>query len=302
MSFTTPLQSDDNGADSRDKINDNFTAVENEIDILVVAGAPLATDSVKGRVKLSVAPVDAAEPTAVGDNDPLLAMLTDAVSTPSTPQTDDDGKLVKLNANGQIPGDFIKNKEIQYFTSGGTWTKPAGLQFVEVEVQAKGGNGGNGNSLSSPNLGGGGGGGGAYARKRFATSALGSSEAITIDTTSATFGTHIECTNGANGVTASRSTFGIQVGGAGGVATGGDININGQDGNASGRSSDTSQAGDGGNTFLGVGGRSPTSNPATGQNGRGYGAGASGGFGSGGGSNINGGSGAPGIVIVHEYF
>jgi microcystin-dependent protein len=68
-----PLQPEDNGAVSRTKINDNFIEVENAIEAVINDGAPLATTTVKGRVKLSVAPADADEPTAVGDNDPRLA-------------------------------------------------------------------------------------------------------------------------------------------------------------------------------------------------------------------------------------
>jgi hypothetical protein len=297
MSFTTPLQSDDNGADSRDKINDNFTAVENEIDTLVVAGAPLATDSVKGRVKLSVAPVDAAEPTAVGDNDPVFAMLTDAVSTPSTPQTDDDGKLVKLNANGQIPGDFIKNKEIEYFTSGGTWTKPAGLQYVEVEVQGAGGNGAGGSSGAFA-----GGGSGAYTRKKILASALGATETVTIGGigSATSFGSHLSCNSGTSAST-------ITPGEGGTVATAGDFSVAGVNGIGGFTDSVSSRrnGGNGASSFLGNGGAGGSSGSGStqfelGHPGTGYGSG--GGGASAGTTSRAGGSGTPGIVIVHEYF
>jgi len=66
------LQPEDNGEVSRQKLNDNFASLENDLEETVNEGAPLATDSTKGRVKLSAAPADAAEPTAVGDNDPRM--------------------------------------------------------------------------------------------------------------------------------------------------------------------------------------------------------------------------------------
>ena len=72
MRITTPLQAADNGSISRTVLNDNFTAVEVAIEEVINDGAPLATTSVAGRSRLSSAPVDAAVPIAVGDNDTRL--------------------------------------------------------------------------------------------------------------------------------------------------------------------------------------------------------------------------------------
>lgn len=79
MSFT-PLQTSDNGAVSRTVINDNFVDAQSQIDTLVVAGAPLATTIIKGRVKLSTAPADANEPIAVGDNDTRLVVQSGLIN------------------------------------------------------------------------------------------------------------------------------------------------------------------------------------------------------------------------------
>jgi microcystin-dependent protein len=76
MSITTPLLAEDNGATSLEKLNDNFDALEVAYEAVVNEGSPLATSSVKGRVKLSTAPVDADEPTAVGTNDVRLNATT----------------------------------------------------------------------------------------------------------------------------------------------------------------------------------------------------------------------------------
>jgi hypothetical protein len=49
MSFTTPLQADDNGADSRVKLNDNFLAIENNVvDYSLVSEASSATPTATG--------------------------------------------------------------------------------------------------------------------------------------------------------------------------------------------------------------------------------------------------------------
>jgi hypothetical protein len=59
----------------------NYTAehqkeIDDTIEAIVNAGAPLASTTVIGRVKLATAPADADEPIAVGDNDPRLNATT----------------------------------------------------------------------------------------------------------------------------------------------------------------------------------------------------------------------------------
>lgn len=90
-------------------------------DGLAIAGAPDATTSTKGITKMSVAPVSAASPIAVGDNDPRVpttdekAAMAGTSGTPSVSNkfvtTDDvssagaSGKIVRLNGTTYPAGD-----------------------------------------------------------------------------------------------------------------------------------------------------------------------------------------------------
>lgn len=211
----------------------------------------------------------------------------------------DAGKVPQLSSDGKLDGSFFRSVIRREYTAGATWNKPVGVTKVFIRVQAKGGNGGNGNNFASPSLGGGGGGGGAYAEKSFSPDDLAASETIVIDGTKASFGAHVECTVGANGITASSGSFAVQLGGNGGVATGGDVNINGQPGASSSYTSSPLFSGDGGASVLGFGGRNVTS-ANSGKDGVGYGSGASGGCG----TNLGqfGGVGSPAIIEVFEYY
>lgn len=211
----------------------------------------------------------------------------------SVDPTDDEGKVVKLEADGKIDGAFLRTPQILTFTSSGTWTKDAGLKYVIVEVQ---GAGGRGDSC-------GGGGSGAYSRKTILASALGATESITIGAASVgsgntSFGTHVTCGNGGN---ASGDT-----GGSAGTASGGDFNLNGQAGQ---EGFGSLGGGAGGSSFLGFGG--PYTAPGNATNTRGGLSGS--GFGAGGAGNADatdgspdasggGGNGTAGVVIVTEYY
>jgi hypothetical protein len=185
---------------------------------------------------------------------------------------------------------------MQVFTSSGTWTKPAGVTKVIVEVQGAGGSGGviNG-SYAGPGAAGG------YAKKFINVSSI-SSSTVTIGSG----GTGVTSGNGNNGGSSiwSDGTNTITCGGGsggdgttnylsrvGGAATGGDINIPGQDSDYIRGSGAASVLGHGGpdseSSSSFTGGSSP--------NARGYGAGGSPSY------TSTSGNGGDGIVIVTEY-
>lgn len=200
------------------------------------------------------------------------------------------------------------------FTGSGTWTKLPGLKYIEVEVQA--GGGGSGGSPATGILAASGAGGGGYSRKKIHTSALGATETVTVGAAGAagststdggdggdsSFGAHATTTGGIKGVL---GTAVETVGGNGGTAASGDLNISGQKGTSGGGGTVFATggpvSGKGGDSMLGIGGPSRIYNDYAGSVGSGYGAGA-GGSTRGGGAATAGGAGTIGIVIVHEYY
>jgi hypothetical protein len=198
---------------------------------------------------------------------------------------------------------------VQTFTSSGTWTRPAGITKVIMEVQGAGGGGGHDATLVYCRNGGGGG----YAKKFLDVSSI-TSSTITVGTGGVgivsagtpTAGGDSSWADGANTITGggspasnnSSSASGFR-GGAGGVASGGDINIDG-----GGSFSDVSDSGSFGMSVLGQEGygarNSLTYQPTTAlMNGVGYGGG--GGGRTSGAASPTSGAGANGVVIVWEY-
>ncbi len=184
--------------------------------------------------------------------------------------------------------------------SSTTWTKPANLSHAEIEVQAPGGGSRGSDTSTGTNITAGGGSGG-YARKLMAAADLGSTETVQVgagglgssansDPDPATaggtssFGSHITCTGGS----ASTGTGSAN----GGTASGGDINISGCRSLAV--STATQLLGAGADSMLGKGGVNISSVPQTPP---GYGGGAAGAA-----DDARGGDGAPGVVIVTEYY
>lgn len=232
-------------------------------------------------------------------------------STENAGTSADNGKVPKLEQvggeDGKLSKEFIKFDVpvVRVYTNSATWTKPAGLKYILVEVQA---GGGGGNSVSAPtstntNVTNGAGAGG-YCKKLMSVANLSSTESVVVGA------------GGSAGNNGGNSSFGSHLTAyagladkSGGSASGGDINISGQPGDdgaieyADGSSKSVGYGGMGGDSFLGKGGTNFT--PGQGRNGSagtGYGAG-----GAGGASDYNdgaksGGAGAPGIVIVTEFY
>ena len=192
---------------------------------------------------------------------------------------------------------------MQVFTSPGTWTKPVGITRVKVIVTGGGGGGGAHNADDAQ----GGGGAGATAIKIIDVTSV-SSVTVTVGTggaggcgnvhnagdpgTSSSFGAYCSAGGGSD-----PTSWGI--GGVGGTATGGDINIFGGDGvcgNIDGQGNEEA-GGTGGASYWGSGGRGGTAWGIV-QPGRTYGSGGGGTHAS---TNNCGGTGANGVVLIEEY-
>jgi hypothetical protein len=203
---------------------------------------------------------------------------------------------------------------IIYDTPGAnTYTPTVGM--TQVEVECLGGGGAGGGVAGTGDAGGGGGGASGYCKKLFAAAAIGASQNYFIGTggvgvnfhnggngTATTFGTIVIMTaSGGIGGQGSVNNSGLGNGGAGGAATGGDLNIIGQTGSAGNGASGIAFGGQGGSTIYGGGGiggcTSALSFPSAGT---GYGAGG-GACGAASAQAFPGGSGASGVIIITEY-
>jgi hypothetical protein len=107
----------------------------------------------------------------------------------SDPQSDDEGKVVKLESDGKISNDFIRSNDsiIEDFDDDGTWTKHKNAKWVLVRLVGCGGNGGGG--LGS------GAGGGEVVEMMFRASELTDTVAINVgqvgDAQNTTFGSYL---------------------------------------------------------------------------------------------------------------
>lgn len=202
----------------------------------------------------------------------------------------------KVNATGFVE---LFGLSADVFTTAGTtsWTCPAGVTRAKVTVIGGGGNGGSGGSSGA----GGGGGAGGCAVKWFSNLVPGTVYSLTVGAQGAASsfvgpgGVTPTGNGGSNGGSPTS-------GGAGGAATGGDLNLAGEGGTSGIWVSGTGAiSGKGGSSVLGGGARglAVTSGQVAGAAG---GAPGAGGSGSGGttGTASSGGAGQPGAVII-EY-
>lgn len=191
--------------------------------------------------------------------------------------------------------------EIQVFTSSGTWTKAAGLKKIKVTVVGAGGNGGGPGAPGSGGIGiwGGGGGGGA-AIKYIPAPSIPGPVAVTAGPGTNSFGAFCSATAGAVGVT--------YTGGNSGIGSGGDLNIGGQDGASIGTAGapGIGSGGLGGSSIYGGGGKggigSTNGGIGAGAAGKNYGGGGGGGYRSNTAAGGAGGTGAPGVVVIEEFY
>jgi len=215
----------------------------------------------------------------------------------------------------------LSSNSPRVYTSGDTWTKPAGLVYVIVEVVGSGGGGGGAASATSQSALGGSGGGGDYAKGKIVAASLGATETVTVGAGGAagtaganngsagntsSFGAHVTAAGGGGGsgqtasATVPRSGAISGAGGTGG--SGGSIRIDGENGFDG---SVFSIAGVGVPTQGG--GNQLSSHAYTnalnvdGSAGKNYGGGGSGGRTSNSTTDRAGGAGAAGVVIVWEY-
>lgn len=213
-----------------------------------------------------------------------------------------NARYISKVANGTIGYGL---KSIQVFNTPGSyaWIKPYGITRIKVIVTGGGGGGGATNSDDMA----GGGGAGATAIKTIDVTNI-TSVQLTVGagkvgyTDSQTngvsygnpssFGTYCTAGGGSNG------GGGWAIGGYGGTATGGDINIAGGDGQGGAIDMTNSYlaAGTGGASYWGSGGCGDTRTNYLGRDGLAYGSG-----GGGGATTQQGNTGAGGIVIIEEF-
>lgn len=231
---------------------------------------------------------------------------------PAAVATGSSGEVLTSNGAGAAPTFQATSaggglQSMQVFTSGGTWTKPAGVTKIKVTLV---GGGGGGSGTDGIDAGFGGGAGGA-AIELIDVSAT-SSETVTIGAGgtagtstgnggtggTSSFGAFCSATGGAGGVAS--STEGANPAGAlGGLGTGGNINIRGGPGQSAVPTT-SSMGGMGGSSILGGGAPSPARNADGLAADNNTGGGGSGGD-DGGGPAHPGGAGGSGIIIVEEY-
>lgn len=217
-----------------------------------------------------------------------------------------------------------RTKSVQEFTASGTWTKPAGCQYVVVEAIG-GGGGGGGTSGGGGSASGSGGTSGFYGFTNFINVTAIASGAVTIGAA----GTGVSASNGTQGgntsIVLGATTYtwgggpggvagahaaGVRMSQAGGSGTG--TNVKGSSNRAgvpgmTSHSDNFGQGGYGSDSPFGTGGAPSRFTSANDANGgaagaTNYGAGGSGGVSVATTNSTTGGSGAPGFMRIWEFY
>ena len=233
----------------------------------------LRANTLQSDVATGTAPMTIASTTKVTNlNADLLDGYNTATSFSAATQ------IYVSDANGYLPNAMLTAipKNIQVFTSTGTWTKPAGVSTVYVKVWG----GGGGGFSTSYTMGGGAGG---YSEGLVAVSG---NVTVTVGTGGAEDGDGVASSFAGDSTLTANGGVGGDLGGAGGTASGGTINLTG------------GAAGAGTSPVGGMGGSSPMG--GSGGQGGVSAAGKAGTIpGGGGGTGTSGGVGAAGLVIVY---
>jgi len=190
------------------------------------------------------------------------------------------------------------NYALRAYASPNTWSKPAGLQAVKVTVVGAGGSGGNSSATPGGSAGAGGNGaGGGVSVAYISAPSIPGPVSVTAGGGTNSFGAFCSATAGGAGTNGSTLNVSGAPSSSAGSGSGGTFNIPGQQGGAPGIS--------GGGSLYGFGGRHGNFNGANtpGSAGTGYGSGGGGGGGNTPAGNTKpGGAGAPGIVVVEEFY
>jgi hypothetical protein len=177
------------------------------------------------------------------------------------------------------------------YVSPATWSKPAGLKAVKVTVVGAGGNGGTAPGPNASATFGSGGGGGGTTVEYIPAPSIPGPVAVTAGPGTNSFGAFCSATAGSAGSGSGQS------GGAGGAGSGGNFDMpGGKGGHAS------SLENYGGASLMGTSAVAALQSPSPGAPGNNYGGGGAGGARPNSTGSIPGGTGAPGIVIIEEFY
>ena len=263
------------------------------------------TDTIKFRVG-STGGITA----AVGSNDPthgdnlLISLNINGLTADTSPDRQAD-KVVTYDASASVHKSVLLKDivypqcTVQVFTSSGTWNRPTGCRRIKATITGGGGNGGNASNVTGAV--GSGGASGATAITYLDVSST-SSLSVTVGAAAGTSqlgasGANGNATGGSNGQIS--TTVAVVNGGTAGVASNGTININGADGPIGVGSATNGNSYTAASSFWGPGGAGVGAN-SNGNGGAAYGSGGSGAVRTT--TNMTGGAGAPGIVLIEEFY